>query len=152
LKYDVEEFEKRLKGLDGLDNSNSVVQQLEQALDIVKGDYLEGVTGEWCDVRRSELELKITEAMLVLADARAAAGQTSAAIVGYRGVLDRDGLREDAHRGLMRAFAAVGDRARALRQYEQLTSVLNAELGVDPDPETAALFREIRDEDQLPVS
>ena len=52
-------------------------------------------------------------------------------------------LSEGGHRLLMRANAAVGDTAAALRTYELLRSLLADELGVDPDPHTQRLFHEL---------
>jgi DNA-binding SARP family transcriptional activator len=52
-------------------------------------------------------------------------------------------LDEKGHRLLMRALAARGDRAEALRVYERLRRMLLDELGVGPGPETRALHGEI---------
>jgi len=43
----------------------------------------------------------------------------------------------------MRAHAAVGNRAEALRVYERCRSVLTEELGVPPSPQTEAVYLEI---------
>jgi DNA-binding SARP family transcriptional activator len=48
--------------------------------------------------------------------------------------------RESAYQLLMRAHAAAGDRADALRAYEQCRRLLLAELGVGPSPETEAVY------------
>ena len=47
-------------------------------------------------------------------------------------VLAHDKAREDAHRGLMRLYAAMGARTEALRQYDMATEILQKELGVEP--------------------
>ena len=47
--------------------------------------------------------------------------------------------RESGHRHLMRALAAVGNQAEALRVYEQLRVHLREELGVSPSAETREL-------------
>ena len=43
----------------------------------------------------------------------------------------------------MRSYAAAGQRARALRVFEECTSVLRRELGAEPDPETVRLHRSL---------
>ena len=48
-------------------------------------------------------------------------------------------MDETAHRLLMRAHAAVGEIAAALRDFEDYRRRLAEELGVDPSPETRAL-------------
>ena len=40
----------------------------------------------------------------------------------------------------MRAYAAAGERALALRQYHACRTVLRREQGIEPDPETRALY------------
>lgn len=48
-------------------------------------------------------------------------------------------LHEEAHRMLMAAHAAHGDRSAALAAYQRLTQWLRKELGVTPSPETQAM-------------
>jgi pimeloyl-ACP methyl ester carboxylesterase len=52
-----------------------------------------------------------------------------------------DPLSESAHRHLIRAYLAAGDRAAAERQTEICIRLLRDELGVAPDPATLALVR-----------
>lgn len=71
-----------------------------------------------------------------------AAGDYPAAIRCAQQYLAADELAEEVHRRLISLFIASGDRAAALRQFEQCTLVLERELGVSPLPETrAALSR-----------
>ncbi len=149
LHYDVVRFEDHLRRAKTGGDDESMAE-LEAAVGLVRGPYLEGVAAEWCHSRREELDLRITEAILALADARDRVGDHALAIADYQRALEWDQLREDTHRGLIRAYAASGDRARALRQYERLADVLESELDVEPDPETVALFNAIRDERELP--
>ena len=53
--------------------------------------------------------------------------------------VELDPMNETAHRLLMRAHAALGEIAAALRDFEDYRSRLADELGVDPSPETRAL-------------
>ncbi|HEY5155330.1 MAG TPA: BTAD domain-containing putative transcriptional regulator, partial [Acidimicrobiales bacterium] len=52
-------------------------------------------------------------------------------------------LRESGHRLLMRALAAEGNTAEALRVYENLTRMLRDELGVSPSDLTRATYDEL---------
>jgi hypothetical protein len=52
-------------------------------------------------------------------------------------------LQERFHRALMRLHYQAGDRASAMAQYRVCRDVLDRELGVEPDPETIALFQAI---------
>src|SRR5690606_12021914 len=55
-----------------------------------------------------------------------------------------DPLHEPAHRHLMSLYALAGQQAAALRQYEQAATLLDEELGVEPEEETTALYEAIR--------
>jgi DNA-binding SARP family transcriptional activator len=58
-------------------------------------------------------------------------------------ILDRDALREDVHRDLMRLFLASGQRAQALQQFEHCRDLLRRELAIQPMRETMALYQAI---------
>jgi DNA-binding SARP family transcriptional activator len=58
-------------------------------------------------------------------------------------LLDIDPLQEPVYRTLMRVQAAAGRRAAALRQYQVCVSVLQRELGTEPELETKHLYQEI---------
>ena len=62
----------------------------------------------------------------------------------YRKAVSHDRFLEEAHRGLMRSQAALGERGRALRQFEELVVLLEAGLGASPAPETVALYESLR--------
>ena len=51
--------------------------------------------------------------------------------------------QEAAYRQLMRALAAAGERGEALRVWERCRTTLVEELGVDPSPETEAVYLEV---------
>lgn len=61
-----------------------------------------------------------------------------------RRCLTLDPLHEPSHRLLMRLYAATGDPVAVIRQYEQYSQVLAAELGIAPPLETTILYRELR--------
>ncbi|MEZ4656952.1 MAG: BTAD domain-containing putative transcriptional regulator [Caldilineaceae bacterium] len=52
--------------------------------------------------------------------------------------------QESAHRQLMEILALQGDRGAALAQFAACQRALAAELGVEPDAETVALYEQIR--------
>lgn len=52
-------------------------------------------------------------------------------------------FRETSYQLLMRAHAAVGNRAEALRVYERCRSLLSEGLGVSPSPPTEAVYLDI---------
>jgi DNA-binding SARP family transcriptional activator/pimeloyl-ACP methyl ester carboxylesterase len=58
-------------------------------------------------------------------------------------VLAAEPLDEQAHRELMRAYANDGNRVAALFQFGHLRELLRRELGMEPDPGTVALYRDL---------
>jgi DNA-binding SARP family transcriptional activator len=55
-----------------------------------------------------------------------------------------DRFLEEAHRGLMRCQAALGERGRAMRHYEELAEMLFKQLSTAPAPESTALYERLR--------
>jgi predicted ATPase len=55
-----------------------------------------------------------------------------------------DPLHEPAQRVLMETYAEAGQRAAALRQYDECVGILAEELGLSPSEETTALHERIR--------
>ncbi|HJR24240.1 MAG TPA: AAA family ATPase, partial [Acidimicrobiales bacterium] len=82
-------------------------------------------------------------AALAASAAHLGAGSPRKAIEAARGAVDLDIASEAAHRHLMQALAAAGARGEALRVWERCRILLVEELGVDPSPETEAVYLEI---------
>ena len=57
--------------------------------------------------------------------------------------LEKDRCHEHSYRTLMRCYARLGQRNRALRQYRLCERILGQEYGTAPSPETQALHRSI---------
>jgi DNA-binding SARP family transcriptional activator/TolB-like protein len=116
------------------------------AAQLYSGDLLEGVTlpdggfGDWLLVERTRLH-DLGAGVL----ARLAGSQSDeAAVATAQRLLQLEPTREETHRTLMRLYAARGDRAQALRQYQTCRDALQRELGVKPDAETEQLCRDIQ--------
>jgi DNA-binding SARP family transcriptional activator len=122
---------------------------LEQAGILYRGDFLDGMSVDeepfetWLMEERERLrDLAMESFEKVLAHQRRT-GALSAAVRTARQLLAIDRLQEPVHRTLMRLHAALGQRAAALRQYQQCVSALERELGVEPELETQQLYQEI---------
>ena len=116
------------------------IADLEMAVAEYGGDLLpEDVYEDWVTERRRSLAERHVHLLLALAAARDPAD----AVDLLHRTLSADPLNEEAHRALMRAYAATGRRPQALAQYEQLRQTLADELAADPEPLTRALYREL---------
>ena len=70
-------------------------------------------------------------------------GAAARGLEAARDALALDERREAAFRALMRAHAAAGERAEALRVWERCRATLVEELGIDPSPATEAVYLDL---------
>jgi TolB-like protein len=99
---------------------------------------------EWLRGQRVRIEGLFVDALLRFAELELRAGQAEPALAAAEHAVAADSLREDAHRLVIRALAAAGRKAEALRRFDQLAALLKAELNTAPDTSTRALVDEIR--------
>lgn len=123
---------------------------LEEAAELYRGEFLEGFTlydsaefDEWQLFQAESWRRRMAGALRLLVGCHRAQQQYEAAITYARRWVMMDTLHEPAHRALMRLYAAAGQRTAAVRQYEKLKDLLEEEMGVEPQPETTALFEQI---------
>jgi len=121
---------------------------LDAAADLYTSDYLAGFSlpdcpdfEEWVFFRREALRSRLVQALERLVEDRIAGGESRSAVMHATRLAALDPLSESAHRHLIRAHLAAGDRAAAERQGEACAQLLRDELGVAPDPATLALLR-----------
>ena len=125
--------------------------RLTQALDLVRGDFLEEFSlgdcapfDEWLGLQRAYFHVQTTSALEQLAAFQEHAGQLAEAERSIRRLLAADPLRESAYRQLMHVLARADQRSAALEAYETCRRVLATELGLAPAVETVTLAEQIR--------
>lgn len=127
--------------------------RLRSALALWRGELLEDeAPGVWVEEHRDRLRRLHVEAWLTLGAALEREKRPDEAAECYRSALRLDELREDAHRRLMAAWAASGQRAYALQHYEGLLDLLSTELEASPEPATVALYESLRDVGEVRAS
>ncbi len=70
--------------------------------------------------------------------------QAAKAIPYTRRLVTLDPLNESFHRQLMQVYVQAGQHTAALKQYKICQQILRKEIGIDPQPETYALYQQIR--------
>jgi DNA-binding SARP family transcriptional activator len=110
---------------------------------ILRRPFLPGHDGPWVDERRASLQASLIRALDCRVEALAANNELTLAVAHAREAVRLDPYRESGYRRLMRLLAANGDRADAVRAYQQCRVLLEKELGVAPSSETETLYREI---------
>lgn len=127
-------------------------EALEQAVSLYRGDFLEGFTlahnpefEAWTLLQRENFRRKMLDTLYHLTTLYLQRGDYTAAQLKARSQLALDFYSEESHRQLLRALALNGQRNQALAHYIDYAERLNAELGVEPDIRTTALYQSIRD-------
>jgi predicted ATPase/DNA-binding SARP family transcriptional activator len=130
---------------------------LSAAVELYTEDFLAGFTlpdsptfDEWQFFQRESLRQLYGQVLEQLVQAYRSQQAWDQAIAYARRWLALDELHEPAHRALMRLYAWAGRHAAALRQYQECTRILDAELGVAPVEETTALYEAIRTRQLVP--
>ena len=119
----------------------------QSALFTARRGFLPGEDAVWIDQVRRHLDELHVRALETYGVAGLGLGGTElpAARDAGHALVALAPLRESGHRLLMRALAAEGNTAQALRAYEHLRQILAEELGIDPSPPSRQLYQELLD-------
>jgi DNA-binding SARP family transcriptional activator len=116
---------------------------IQDVVQIYQGPLLEGWYQDWCIYERERLQgiyLALLDKLMGYCEAHR--DYETGLLYGIR-ILCYDRARERTHRRLMRLHYLNGDRAAALRQYEQCSTALEEELNVSPSKGTAAIYQQV---------
>ena len=133
------------------DTRHAMHATLTAVVNAYHGDFLQGFSiadaplfDEWVSIQREHCHRQMHQIFDRLTQLLCADGEWREAIDIATRWVAHDPLHETAHQRLMQAHAAVGDRAAALQVYQRCRALLEAELGLAPSAETAALAEDIR--------
>ncbi|MEV4628059.1 BTAD domain-containing putative transcriptional regulator [Micromonospora sp. NPDC049523] len=126
------------------------VRLLREAVDLWRGDPLDGLPGDWAARVREGLRQQLLGVLLDWADSELRQGRPGPVADRLARALERDPLAEPVVLHLMRALHLGGRRAEALDQYARTRALLAEELGVDPGADLRKLHQEIL-HDELPT-
>lgn len=125
-------------------------EALASAAKLYRGDLLDGMIlsehpfEQWLSLERERARGAMTRGLTRLIELDSDAGQISDAVTACTQLLQLDPLNEQAHRMLMRLQWRQGRRASALQTYQSFARRLEAELGVEPEPEFRQLYLELQ--------
>lgn len=119
-------------------------------LNVTSRPFLPEFEAPWVLLVRRELEELLLRSREIISHAGLGIGgsELAGAERSARALIEAAPFRESGYLCLMRALAAAGNSAEALRTYEQLRTLLDAELGAAPGPEARALHRQLLDEER----
>jgi DNA-binding SARP family transcriptional activator len=116
-----------------------------RAIELYGGTFLPDCLYEdWSVVERERLGLLFTEVSLRLGGMLIEDSLPHEAIGLAWRVLEYDQAQEEAYQLLMRAYGGLGERSTALRLYARCVTALEQDLGVEPLPETVAIYQQIK--------
>ena len=148
---DVHQFESSLAEGQSQDEVSLRIPLLTECVQLYRHHFLAGFTlkraptfEEWSLTKANDLRHKQTEALTLLAEDYCLLGDAQSALQYARRLVTVDPLNESAHRLLMQVYSEVGQHNAALKQYQMFEQTLRKELGLDPQPETRALYKQIR--------
>ncbi|MDH3500433.1 MAG: winged helix-turn-helix domain-containing protein [Acidimicrobiia bacterium] len=101
---------------------------------------------EWTVFPRERMRMMYGDVLDRLADHQWRTMDHQGCITTAQLILEQDPCREDAHRLLMRCYAAQGRTHQALRQFDSCRRVLKATLAANPARDTVATYLDIRDQ------
>jgi DNA-binding SARP family transcriptional activator len=154
---DVDEFQERLAACRTHGHPDDEVcpaclPLLAEAAVLYRDDFLTGFTladcpgfDEWQFFQGEGLCTELASTLERLARAHGGQGEFDRAIAYARRWLALNPLHEPAHRHLMVLYAQSGQRAAALRQYEECERMLHRELDLPPEEETTRLYQAIKE-------
>lgn len=116
---------------------------LLRATELYTGRLLPSFQDSWIYPQALELEELYAQTISALLPHLAATGELDAAVNQGRRAISVCAPREDLHLALMRALAAGGRTAQAVRQYEELEELLDNIWGEPPSEEAQKLLADL---------
>jgi DNA-binding SARP family transcriptional activator len=145
---DIDEFKSQSLALGA---GQLAIADLRAASDLYRGEFLDDFQpgqmpefDEWLLAQRTYWNEKARQLFFKLAEQQIATQAYQEGAITLRRLLKVEPWHEPAHRQLMLALSHQGDFDGALAQYETCRQLIIAELGVQPEPETTALYERIR--------
>lgn len=145
LWLDVADFEERIRWAHQIKTSApaQAAAALSHAVELYRGDLMEGCYAEWCLAERNRLHELYLNALLQLMVYYGEQRNFAEAIEYGLRILRDDPLREEVHRQVIKLYALNQQPAEALKQYRTCQMILREELGIEPMPETQQLLQKL---------
>jgi DNA-binding SARP family transcriptional activator/LysM repeat protein len=141
---DAWELERLVSEADQVEELGKEVTKLREAVGLYRGEFCRDYYYPWAEGVRERFRALAVRACARLADLLSDQGEHEEAIAALNRGIEADPICEDLSRRAMAIEARLGRRAGALSRYRKLEARLDAELSVEPDPETQALAAQLQ--------
>ena len=118
--------------LEGISKGRYTIGDLQQALELYQGPYLDGRSYEWAADKRLWLDNEHERLRYKLAEEYQLTGQADKALNLYRDIIRDNPLAEKAYETFISLCLTQGDKPSALQYYNKYKTILNKELGLTP--------------------
>ena len=130
---------ERMKGVE------AAISTYEEAVALYKGDFLaENLYDAWSYSEREHLKERYLFSLDRLSQYYSSQGKFQAAGNYCLRILEKDACREDIHRRLMVCHYNMGNRDRAVRQFQKCEEILRSELEISPSLQTLEMLEDIK--------
>lgn len=148
---DVVQFDQLLHNAESAVSNSSTQSYLTQAVALYQGELLAGMEAidspdfeEWRVVQQEVRHRQVLQALSQLTERHLDQHDFLSVLNYARQQLQLEPWQENAHRQLIYALAAQGDRSGALTQFDSCCKILQRELGVHPEAATLTLIESIK--------
>ena len=142
--FDVAEFEDLLSRAENLPpGSEARAANLERAVELYRGPFMEEFYSEWTEMRRRELEDKYLRALSLLASSYADKGKYDRANALLKKFIAIDPYQDEIYCQIMEWHLAVGDGVSALRIYKRYIDTAASEMELTPSSRMQELHKRI---------
>lgn len=141
LQYDVLDFVGSLveaRTAEGVEAE----ENWQYAIDLYRGNYLQGHDDPWITARRADFREGYLEALTELARIRQMQGEDEAALGLFLRAVSESPNREDLHREVIHLYGLLGRRSEAAEHYQNLEQTMEERYGIAPSPETQAIYQD----------
>lgn len=144
---DITEFEQIFNAFNDKDPCDLTLKDfrtIKSAVDLYRGDLLEGWYQDWCLFERERFQIMHLMLLDKLVQYCEIHGHYAAGLAYATNILRHDHAYERTHCQMMRLYFMAGDRTQALHQYQRCVTALRNELDIEPSESTKQLYEEIR--------
>jgi LuxR family maltose regulon positive regulatory protein len=143
---DVNEFEKLLTRAAVGDLPEIIYKDIENALSLYNGNFLQEEESSWVISKREQLRNKLLGTLNHCGNVLRNNKMYDQAETLYKRALEVDEVAEEAYQGLLLTYKAHNKRAEAISAYLQCRKILMSTLGVTPSPETEAIYLSLQED------
>ena len=142
-EYDVELFLKENVLASKAQDPMQKLTHFREAVKQYRGNYLSELDSIWAHAPREYLRQNYLNILMQVSEIYLNLSNYDLSLEYCQRLLNEDNLLEDAYRLALRIFAAMGNRAGLVRQYQRCVEVLEREINAPPSLKTQTLYQDL---------